>query len=138
MPHFLSDEGVWKTESEFTDAKGVISRVDGESVITIEKGLIRNYSYAVVNGEKVVNDYRIEPVNERYYRFEAHNPALGTLAGSFRIDRDIIYSKYHIRGESLNGFELVVREGSVCRAYGTLYDGDELINSWVARMEKVE
>ena len=36
----------------------------------------------------------------------------------------------------MNGYEVIIRNGNICKAYGTLYNENELINSWNATLTR--
>jgi len=136
--HLLSETAKWKTESEFVSPDGIISKATGESYIIVKKQEIRNDSWAVFGGMKRVNNYKIRIVSNYEYHFESLNPELGIQKGIFNVDRNLIYSKFTIEGTNLNGFEIIKRLDDICYANGSLYDGEKLINTWNAVMNKIE
>lgn len=135
--HLLSETGKWKTESEFVSPDGIISKATGESNIVVNKQEIRNNSWAVLSNIKRINNYKITRITDNEYQFESLNPELGNQKGTFSIDRNTIYSKFTIEGTNLNGFEIIKRLNDICHANGALYDGEKLINTWNAVMNKV-
>ena len=71
-----------------------------------------------------INDYKISILNEKEYNFGSLNPELGIQIGKFNIDRNIIYSKFHIKKTNFNGFEVINRNENECIAAGILYEGE--------------
>lgn len=134
--NLLSETATWTTYAEFMDAEGKITKEKGESAILVGEKEIINKSWAGTGGKKITNDYRITPVAAHAYRYESVNPALGIQKGMFHIDRNRLYSKFHIEDSLLSGFEIITRNGDSCHAYGALYQGNELVNTWYAVMEK--
>lgn len=134
--HLLSETAVWKTSSEFVDAKGQVSEGIGETHIEIRDEAITNSSWVMLNRQKINNKYVIRKISEKRYEYESENPHLGTQSGFFDIDKHFIFSKFSVDNKNLNGYEIISREGDICFATGALYDGDELVNSWTCRMMK--
>jgi len=134
--HFLSESAEWATEAEFVTPGGAITSAKGSSKITIEGHRISNKSHVVIGGSERKNNYHIERINDSRLDYRSENPELGTQSGTFHIDRDVIYSKFHIENTELNGFEIITRFGDECLASGAMYQGDSLVNSWRAVMKK--
>jgi hypothetical protein len=36
----------------------------------------------------------------------------------------------------MNGFEVINRDNDLCKAYGALYNGNELVNSWQTTLKR--
>lgn len=136
MKHFLSESAIWQTISEFVAPNGEISNAEGESVISVFETEIINESWAQVCNVKRVNDYKITPVSLTEFSYESLNPELGKQTGMFNIDRNTVFSRFKIEATSLNGYEIIRREGDICYAQGALYDNDGLINTWNATLTK--
>lgn len=134
--HLLSENGLWKTESEFITPEGNITKATGESKIELHNGIIYNHSFVILKNEKICNDYEIKKKKENHYVYESRNPGLGIQIGTFDIDRNIIYSKFIIENTKYNGFEIIERVDRNCFAHGALYEGTSLINTWRAKMTK--
>lgn len=134
MKHFLSESAVWKTRSEFVTPDGQISYAEGESIISVTGKEIINESWAQMENIKRINNYKITPLSQSEFAFESLNPELGTQTGTFHVDRNILFSKFRIKGTTINGYEIIRRENDVCYAQGALYESDSLINTWRAVM----
>lgn len=134
--HLFSENALWKTKSEFTDAEGNVSKGIGESLIELKNGLISNTSWALVGGDLMENNYTIVSHSPTRFKSVSDNPALGIQEGVMDVAGPRIYSKFFIRETELNGYEIMTREGSICHARGALYNGDDLINCWSAKMTK--
>jgi hypothetical protein len=61
---------------------------------------------------------------------------LGIQKGIFSIDRNTIFSKFRIENSDMNGFEVINRDNDLCKAYGALYNGNELVNSWQTTLKR--
>jgi hypothetical protein len=133
--HFLSKSAEWTTEAEFVRPNGTITSGKGKSKISIEGDRILNQSHVVIEGNTRENNYSIERVSDSRLEYHSENPELGTQFGTFHIDRNVIYSKFHIENTKLYGFEIITRFGDECLASGAMYQGDSLVNSWRAVMK---
>ena len=136
MKHLLSESASWSTTSEFVTSEGHVSEATGRSAITIQEKEIINTSWVQLGKVKRENNYKIISISDTKYHYESINPELGNQIGVFIADRNILYSKFKIEDSSLNGFEIIRREGDTCFAYGALYDNDNPINTWTAIMVK--
>ena len=135
--HLLSDTAEWMTNSEFVDKDGNIMRAIGEAKIMVAGGVISNESWTCIDGKRVCNCYKIDKETESRYHFECDNTALGKQTGDFNIDRNVLFSKFRVNDTSMKGFEIIVKDEDECLVYGTLYDGDELVNTWRTIMVKM-
>lgn len=136
MIHLFSESATWDTTSEFVSPEGESSYAQGQSVISVREQEIINDSWAQIGKIKRINEYRIIPVSSSKMISDSLNPELGKQTGIFHIDKNRIFFKFKIEGTTLNGFEIIRREGDTCFAEGALYDKDELINTWNATMIK--
>jgi hypothetical protein len=136
--HLLVESSLWESVSEFVTPEGNIMNAIGETKIIVDENKIENKSWAMVNGSKIENFYLITKISETKYSFVSENPSLGTQKGIFSLDRNIIFSKFHIENTDMNGFEVIIRSNDICEAYGALYNKKELINSWKANMKLKE
>jgi len=136
--HLLVESSLWESVSEFVTPEGNIMNAIGETKIIVDENKIENKSWAMVNGSKIENFYLITKISETKYSFVSENPSLGTQKGIFSLDRNIIFSKFHIENTDMNGFEVIIRSNDICEAYGALYNKNELINSWKANMKLKE
>jgi hypothetical protein len=134
--HLLSESAVWNSISEFISSDGTITEAIGETSIVIKENEIINNSWASLGESKRINNYRIKIISKNELRFESLNPDLGIQKGKINIDRNTIYSKFIIENTNLNGFEIIRRENDLCYVNGALYDGENLINTWNAKLSK--
>ncbi len=134
--HFLSNTALWESLSEFVTPDGKISNATGESEIIINGDKIEIKSWAMLNDSKITNFYSITKITETKYTFISENPNLGIQKGIFSIERNTIFSKFRIENSDMNGFEVITRDNDLCKAYGALYNGDELVNSWQATLKR--
>ena len=136
--HLLGENAIWISISEFVTPDGNILKATGETRITIDGNKIINKSWVMLNDLKIENFYSITKITGTKYSFISENPSLGTQKGIFTVDRNTIFSKFRIVNSDMNGFEIIIRENNICKAYGALYNEDELINSWSATMKRKE
>ncbi len=136
--HLLDENALWESISDFVTPDGNILKATGETEIITDGEKIINKSWVILNNSKIVNIYSITKIAGTKYSFISENPSLGTQKGIFTIDRNTIFSKFRIDKSDMNGFEVIVRNNDTCKAYGALYNGDELINSWSAIMKRKE
>ncbi|WP_020614004.1 hypothetical protein [Sediminispirochaeta bajacaliforniensis] len=134
--HLLAENALWETFSEFVTPDGNIINARGETEIIINKNDIENKSWVMLNNSRIENFYSITKISKTKYSFISENPSLGTQRGTFSIDRNTIFSRFQIENSDMNGFEVIIRNNDVCKAYGALYNNDELINSWSANMNR--
>lgn len=137
MKHLFTESAVWETTSEFVSPEGKISHAKGESIISVNETEITNKSWVELDKIKRVNNYKITPVSPFKLTSESLNPELGKQTGIFNIDRNTIFSKFKIENTTLNGYEIIHRQGDTCLVHGALYDNDTLINTWSANMNKI-
>ncbi len=138
MKHLFSESALWKTTAEFVAPDGTISGAEGESLISIRGTEIINESWVQLGELRRTNNYKITPVSATEFNSESLNPELGKQIGIFNIDRSTIFSKFTIENSALGGYEIICREGDICRAQGARYDGNTLINTWSATIRKAE
>lgn len=134
MKHFLSESTIWQTTSEFITPNGQISYGMGETAITVLHDKIINNSWAQLGNIKRENNYIIRQISDNRYVSESSNPELGIQTGVYDIDKNTVFFKFKIEGTSMNGFEIIRREGDNCHAQGALYDDNSLINTWTAML----
>lgn len=136
VPDLLSANGIWKTYSEFVDARGNTSAASGRTIITIKQEIITIESWVENKGRKIENTYSVKEIKPGYYNFESVNPDLGLQRGTFHRQGNILYSRFVIENTEMNGFEVIIQNHGACNAYGALYDKNILLNSWSAKMKK--
>ena len=107
-----------------------------ESVISVFETGIVNESWAQIGDVKRINNYKITSVSLTGFSYESLNPELGKQTGVFNIDRNTVFSRFNIEETSLNGYEIIRREGNICYAQGALYDNNKLVNTWNAILTK--
>lgn len=134
--HFLSESAKWKSKSEFMDAEGNAVMFFGESRIKVSGKSISNKSWAMAGEKMIENDYAITPLSDTRFQSISQNPTLGIQKGYFDINGDTLFSRFFIEGSLMAGFEVIHREGDICYSEGALYNGDDLINTWKAKMTK--
>ena len=134
--HLLSESSVWHSTSEFTDAKGNVSKGIGVSEIKVCTDKITNNSYVEFEGAIIHNDYEIRSENNNVFHSCSINPTLGIQKGRFFVNGSKLFYDFIIENSSMHGFEIIRREGNICFSDGALYDADALINTWSAILRK--
>lgn len=137
MKHFFSDSGIWKVIAEFVDPDGKVMHSEGESVISVGSDEIINETWVASEEINRRNTYKITPVSKSEMVAESLNPDLPHLTGVFSLDRSMLHFKYQVDGSSVNGYEIISRKDSVCYAYGAIYDGNTLLQTWTATLNKL-
>lgn len=90
----------------------------------------------MLQGKKMDNNYKIERLSENRYQYTSLNPALGVQKGFFDVFGSNVYSRFRIEDTELNGYEIIRRTDNTCFANGILYNGNEVINTWSATLNK--
>lgn len=134
--HFLSESCIWESTSEFTDSNGNISKGNGISDIKVLKDKITNNSYAELDGKMIYNDYEIYAESTIILHSRSLNPILGIQKGIFHVNGSKLFFDFTIENTSMRGFEIIRREGNICFSDGALYNGEKLINTWSAILQK--
>lgn len=136
--HLLSDSAEWMTNSEFVDKDGNIIKAIGEIRIVVKGQEIIHENWVCIDGKRESSCYKIEKESASKYNFVCQSTSLGKQTGDFNIDRNVLFSKFTVNEKNLFGFEIIVKEEDECIAYGTLYSGVELVNSWRTIMVKIQ
>ena len=136
IQHLLSESSVWHSTSEFTDAKGNVSKGIGISEIKICTDKIINNSYVEFEEAIIHNDYEIRLGNNNVFYSCSINPTLGIQRGRFFVNGSKLFYDFIIENSSMYGFEIIRREDNICFSDGALYDADALINTWSAILRK--
>lgn len=136
IQHLLSESSVWHSTSDFTDAKGNVSKGMGISEIKVCTDKIINNSYVKFEGAIIHNDYEIRAGNNNVFYSCSINPTLGIQRGRFFVNGSKLFYDFIIENSSTHGFEIIRREGNICFSDGALYDADALINTWSAILRK--
>ena len=94
--HFLSESSVWHSTSEFTDAKGNVSKGIGVSEIKVCTDKITNNSYVEFEGAIIHNDYEIRSENNNAFHSCSINPTLGIQKGRFFVNGSKLFYDFII------------------------------------------
>ncbi len=137
MKHFFSDSGTWKTTAEFVAPDGRVMLSEGETVISVGKDGVMSEAWVASEEINRRNTYRIIPVSATEMTAESVDPYQPYLTGALNIDRNNLHFKYRMEGSAVNGYEIITRKGTVCYAYGALYNGNSILQTWTATLNKV-
>jgi hypothetical protein len=134
--HLLSDPGTWKATAEFVDPEGHIMTSEGEAVITAGPNEMISNVWIASDEINRSNSYRIAPVSPTRMSCESLSPDSKRLTGTFNVDRNMLFFKFRLEGCGVGGYQIIHRNGDVCYAHGALYDGDTLIQNWMATLNR--
>lgn len=114
MEHtYLFTNAVWRAEGVYHNADGTATPLTGRSVVVREGTAWTLTSYMDVASEPPVryeNSYEIRTtVNPAQLDWISHNPALGTLTGSFIALPGIITSSYVVPDSPYSGSEMLMQ-----------------------------
>lgn len=132
----------WKAEGTYYDEAGAMPLTGG---VTIEKTedrwtLTGFMEVQLAQPVRFTNDYEIKETDtETTLRWESHNPALGTLRGTFEIIGDSIISVYRSEDGVYSGTETLVQKDEA--AYynaGVSFREGKKMSSWTALLKAEE
>jgi len=145
MKHtYLLEEGKWIAKGVYSNEKGEIVQVEGQTITTHnEKSWINDGSMKILTSEPVefFNRYEIKPFENgnEITIWKSFNPALGELNGIFIIVQDSIMSKYTSKDKQYNGFEYLKKVDDVTyENRGAAFKKDEKLSSWAVLLERIE
>jgi hypothetical protein len=140
MKHFLSDSGIWKVMAEFVDANGRVMLSEGEVVNAVSKDEIVTDVWVASENVNRRNTYKISEPSASGEGMTARstNPELPSITGTYNIDKNNLHFKFRMEGSDVNGYQLTTRKGNTCYAYGAQYQGDKLLVTWTATLNKKE
>jgi hypothetical protein len=133
---FLVKEGLWRSEGEFFDGNGVVTKAAGEAHIRhypdkwLYEGVLRTQTSQPVEHRTV---YEIQPLAPGNFTapWTSKSASFGTLHGRFILVGDAILSAYESATGRYRGQDTILRrdEKSYC-ARGALFDGGKLLSAW--------
>ncbi|HLX80736.1 MAG TPA: hypothetical protein VKS43_09140 [Burkholderiales bacterium] len=137
MEHtFLFKEGLWRSEGEFFDSIGNITKVAGEAHIRhypdkwVYEGVLRTLTSQPVEHRTV---YEIQPMAPGNFTtpWTSKSASLGTLHGRFILAGDAILSAYESATARYRGQDTILRRDEKrYSARGALFDGGKLLSAW--------
>lgn len=141
---YLFEEGKWIATGVYSDGKGEIVQVEGQTIITHkDEAWINDGSMKVLTDTPVefFNRYEITPFacGSEMTDWRSFNPALGELKGKFMIVQDSIMSKYASADGQYTGFEYLKKiDDSTYENRGLALKNDEKLSSWAVQLKKVK
>ncbi len=139
---FLFEEGRWKAEGFFRDARGHTVLVRGETRIFHSGDRWIMEGFMEIEDEvprRIENRYVVEPFDGRDITpWMSENPALGTLRGTFTVVGDSILSCYGDVSGEYGGMEylrFIDWDSYINR--GALLKEGELVSSWSVTLRRV-
>jgi hypothetical protein len=139
---FLLSEGYWKATGKYWDDRDNEYPVNGETIIKhleskwINKGVMRVYADRSIN---FTNEYEIEPLKpgKKLTQWISHNPAMGDLNGTFKIEGNDVVSEYQSAKDNYRGSErFTYKNDDEYKVEGELIKGDKKISSWVVVLQR--
>ncbi len=139
---FLFEEGRWKAEGFFRDARGHTVLVRGETQVFHSEERWIMEGFMEIEGEvprRIENRYIVEPFEDRDITFwSSENPDLGRLRGKFTVVGDSILSCFKDEDGGYSGMEyLRFVDGNTYINRGTLLKDEELLSSWSVTLGRV-
>jgi hypothetical protein len=139
---FLLSEGYWKATGKFWDDQNNEYPVNGETIIKhldskwINKGVMRVYTDRSIN---FTNEYEIEPLlpGKRQTKWISHNPSMGHLHGTFKIENDEVVSEYKSAKDNYRGSErFTYQSDDEYKVEGVLTKGKKKVSSWSVILQR--
>ncbi|HHX79960.1 MAG TPA: hypothetical protein GX692_02730 [Acholeplasmataceae bacterium] len=145
MKHtYLFEEGRWIATGVYSDEKGEIVQVEGQTIIIHKDEVwINEGSMKVLTNTPVefFNKYEIIPFvyGSEMTNWKSFNPALGELKGKFMIVQDSIMSKYASVDGQYTGFEYLKKiDDLTYENRGFALRNDEKLSSWAVQLKKIK
>jgi len=141
---FLLEEGKWIARGVYSDEKGEIVQVEGQTtIIHKDEVWINEGSMKVLTNTPVefFNRYEITPFvhGGEMTDWKSFNPALGELKGKFMIVLDSIMSKYVSEDGQYTGFEYLKKiDDLTYENRGFALKNDEKLSSWAVQLKKIK
>ena len=140
---YILQPGNWSVAGNFYDANGMRLKITGDVGITHSEEEWANDSRMVLHTPdgplKFGNVYEIEPVLKGLEStiWETQHGALGLLIGTLLIMEDCLIMSYTAEGGHYAGSEtLIYVNDDLYQSYGVMWQGDQKISSWRARVER--
>ena len=139
---FLLSEGYWKATGKFWDDQNNEYPVNGETIIKhleskwINKGVMRVYADRSIN---FTNEYEIEPLQpgKQQTQWISHNPSMGHLHGTFKIEDDEVVSEYKSAKDNYRGSErFTYQSDDEYKVEGVLTKGKKKVSSWSVVLQR--
>jgi hypothetical protein len=136
MHSFLVKEGLWRSEGEFFDGIGSVTKVAGEAHIRhypdkwVYEGALRTLTSQPVEHRTV---YEIQPLAPGNFTtpWTSKSVSFGTLHGRFILVGDAILSAYESATGRYRGQDTILRRDEKSyAARGALFDGGKLLSAW--------
>jgi hypothetical protein len=136
--HLLSDSGRWIVTAEFIAPDGSVDTSEGEAIITV--GPDETISEVTVTSHTINRhgSYRVVHVSRTVMRCEELTPTPGGFTGTLTVDRNMLFLKFRITASTVNGYQIMHRNGDVCYAHGTICNGDQPTRNWIATLNLID
>ena len=141
---FLFREGAWRSEGEYRDGAGNVTKVAGETRVRHEAGKWLSEGVLRVKSSpprEQANRTEIVPFSpgSNATHWSSESASLGSLNGRFVIAGDAILSFYASGTGRYRGFECMRQEDA--RTYsvrGAMLEQDKVISTWVLELRRAE
>lgn len=140
---FLLQEGQWKASGTYYDHKGQATPIHGNAIIQhSEEGWINRSTMQLATEKSVSfeNLYEIEPLEAGLEAtiWETQHAALGLMTGTLVVVGDALIMSYAAEGGHYTGNETLHKiDDTHYESWGVLWQGDQKISSWTAKMERI-
>lgn len=146
---FLFEEGVWRITGNYSDGRGHIVSIKGESKlyhVTYNVAFFTNEDWMVLEPEngspvEIKNKYMIKPFekNRDYTSWTMDNLIMGKLFGKLVIVGDSVISTFSSSDGIYSGSEILIMvDEKTYRNKGCLFRGDRKISSWWVDLKKIK
>lgn len=139
---FLLQEGDWSASGMYYDHRGYATPITGQACICHEEERWLNRSTMQLETDHPVsfeNIYDIEPLEQGLEAtiWETQHASLGLMMGTLVIVDDALIMSYSAEGGHYTGSETLRRiDDDHYQSWGVLWQGDQKISSWTARLER--
>jgi hypothetical protein len=139
--NILSESAGWRFVYQFVNKEGIAVENTGEMHFKVmsEDHVILKWWF--------IDDYQqfidllidIRRIGKCYYSYESNDLSggAGTMKGTLHTDRNCLYRKLYMGATSLNGSEIIIRNGDTCTINGIIYHNDTMVKSWNGILEKI-
>jgi hypothetical protein len=139
---FLFEPGRWRAKGHYWDDEGKIVPLEGESRVEHGGGAWTLAGQMKLYGQQleIVNNYAIVPFAEgrRTTTWQAHNPALGRMIGSFTVIADTILSAFTSEDGRFHGSEALIMQSPMhYLSRGVLMKGAAIVSTWSVALQKI-
>jgi hypothetical protein len=141
---FLFREARWRAAGEYRDGAGVVTAVDGETLVRHEPGKWLTEGVLRVKSsppKEQKNRTEVVPFSPGSHatHWSSESATLGSLNGRFVIAGDAILSFYASGTGRYRGFEcLQQKDAKTYHVRGAMLEQDKVISTWVLELKRAD